>query len=226
MYKKLIITSLTLLFCAITFAQEQQDRWIWPDNNLDNVLFLNVGIGPKIGGGLATATAPLSYDFALKSSFAYQIGAAFNVYIGHHSSLGLSGIEGRWGVEIEALYSSLNFNAGIKTMTVNCLEVPILLQFYVTPELQVEAGATPTKLLKVSPEHLQTGHVVANAGNMQGGDVKLSIGACYKTAFGLSIGLRYNLGMSELAESFHSKTSTAMLSINYLFPLIKEEPIN
>lgn len=222
MYKKLIITFLALLYCTILFAQEQQDRWVWPDKD---ALFLHIGFGPKIGGGLAMATAPLSYDFDLKNGFTYQAGAAVNVYISHYRKVKKSGI-GRWGLEIEALYSSQSFNTGANTMMLSCLEIPVLLQFYIAPELQVEAGATPTKLLKVSPDNLQTGHVVANVGEMRGGDVKLSLGACYKTAFGLALGLRYNLGTSELAESFHSKTSTAMFSVTYLLPLINKKPLN
>jgi hypothetical protein len=220
MYKKLIITSIALLFCAIVFAQEKKDRWIWPDEHKKDALYLHVDLGPKIGGGLAMSTNPSFYDFELKTGFAYQIGAALSVHVTHHPSFGLLGI-GRVGMEIEAIYSCLGLNSSIDMMNISCLEIPVLIQFYVTPDFQVEVGATPTKFLNVSPKYIQAGNVVANVGSIQGGDVKLSLGACYKTLFGLAIGLRYNLGMSELAENFHSKVSTAMLSVNYMFPLIK-----
>lgn len=220
MYKKLIITTIALLFCAIVFAQEKQDRWIWPDEHKKDALYLHIDLGPKVGGGLAMSTNPSFFDFELKGSLAYQIGAALNVHITHHPSFGLHGI-GRVGMEIEALYSALSLNTSLDKMTISCLEIPVLIQLYVAPEFQVEVGVTPTKILKVSPEYLQAGDVVANVGDLKGGDVKLSFGACYKTPFGLAIGLRYNLGMSELAENFHSKVSSAMLSVNYMIPLIK-----
>lgn len=220
MYKKLIITLVTLLCCVVTFAQEQEDRWIWPDEHVQDAFFLHVGLGPKVGGGLAMATAPSFFDFDLKGVLAYQFGAAFNVNLSHHSSLGLSGI-GRLGLEIEALYGSQRFKSGNEIVALDCIEIPVMLQFYITPGFMVEAGATPTKILKVSPEYMQAGNVLANLGSLQGRDVKVSLGMSYKTAMGLAFGLRYNLGMSELAENFHSKTSTAMVSASYFFPLMK-----
>ena len=148
MYKKLIITSIAILFCVFAFAQEQEDRWIWPDEHKKDALYLHVDVGPEIGGGIGFATNPEFYDFSLKSGFAYQVGAALNVHVCHHSSLGLMGI-GRVGLGIEALYSSQSFNVGGDKMRISCLEIPILVRFYVTNAFQIEAGATPTKLLKV-----------------------------------------------------------------------------
>ena len=220
MFKRLLITTMALSFCAIGFAQEQQDRWVWPDEHIKEALFLHIGLGPKIGGGLAMASAPSFFDFDLKGGFAYQLGVSVNVHMAHHPSLSPQGI-GRWGLEIEALYGSRSFKASNETMSMKCLEIPILLQFYITHSFQLEAGLTPVKTLNVSPEYLQTGNVVANTGNIKGDDIMVSAGACYKTAFGLVCGLRYNLGMSEWAENFHSKTSTVMVSASYLFPLIK-----
>ena len=220
MYKRLLIIALALSICGLAFSQNQQDRWIWPDEHIKDALFLHIGLGPRIGGGLAMATNPSFFDFDLKGGLAYQIGASVNVHIAHHPSLDLFGI-GHWGMEIEALYGSRNFNSGNGTMVMRCLEMPILLQFYFTPDFQVEAGLTPVKLLNISPEYLQTGNIVANVGAIKGNDVMVSAGACYKTSIGLDIGLRYNLGLSKWAENFHSKTSTMMVSVSYLFPLIK-----
>lgn len=220
MYKKLIIVLFTLFSCTITFAQQQQDRWIWPDEHIEDALFLNIGLGPRIGGGLVMATDPSFFDFELKGGLAYQIGGAVNVHIANHPLVKPHGI-GRLGLEIEALYGSRSFNAGNESIVMKCLEIPMLLQFYITHGFQVEAGVTPVKVLSTSPDYLQTGNVVANVGNLKGDDVMISVGACYKPIFGLVIGLRYNLGMSEWAENFHSKTSSAVVSVSYLFPLVK-----
>lgn len=220
MYKKLIITFLVLLFSTSIFAQKQLDSWVWPDDHIEDALYLHIDVGPKIGGGFSMATKPVFFDFGLKGGFVYQIGASLNVRVAHHPSIGLRGI-GRWGLGIEAFYASRSFNAGDKIMTIKCLEIPVLLQFYITKGFQIQAGLTPVKCLRVSPDYIQTGSVVANVGDMKGDDMMISLGACYKTAFGLSFGLRYNLGMSELAENFHSKTSTAMVMVSYLFPIIK-----
>lgn len=220
MIKRLLVAVLALSFCGIVSAQEPQDPWVWPDQHIQDALYLHVGLGPKIGGGLAMATTPSFFDFDLKSRFAYQGGVAFNVNISHHSSLGLLGI-GRWGLDVEVLYEARSFKAGNETLMMNYMEIPVLLQFYLAPEFHMEAGLTPTKLINISPDNLQSGNVVANMGGIKGDDVMISAGACFKTPFNLVIGLRYNLGISEWAENFHSKTSTVMASFNYLFPLIK-----
>ena len=219
MFKRLLIATIVLSFCGITFAQQQQDRWIWPDEHIEEALFLQIGLGPKIGAGLALASNPAFFDFDLKGGLAYQIAGAVNVHIANHSLVKPHGI-GRLGLEIEALYGARSFNAGNESIVMKCMEIPMLLQLYITQGFQVEAGVTPVKVLSISPDYLQTEIVVANVGGLKGDDVMISVGACYKTTSRLVIGLRYNLGMSEWAENFHSKTSTAMVSVSYLFPII------
>ena len=220
MFKRLIIIFVAIFFCGFSYAQIQQDHWIWPDEHIEENLFLHIGLGPKIGAGIDMASNPSFFDFSVRGGFAYQMGAALNVHVAHHPLLGPSGI-GRLGLEIEALYESRRFNVGNETILMNCLEIPIMLQFYITQNFQLEAGVTPLKLLSVSPDYLQVGGVVANVGSIKGDDMMISAGVCYKIDFGLAFGLRYNLGMSEWAENFHSKSSTAMFSVSYLFPLIK-----
>lgn len=220
MYKRLLIIALSFLLSSITFAQEQEDLWIWPDNHINDALFLRIGVGPKIGGCMAMATSPSFFDFDLKGNLAYQIGATVDFQMANHSSVKPHGI-GHWGLELEALYGSRNYKSGDETMVMRCLEIPILLQFFITHDFLLETGLTPVKLLNVSPEYLQTGGVVAHVGSIKGNDVMISAGLCYKTAFGLAFGFRYNYGMSEWAENFHSKSSAAMVSVSYLFSLIK-----
>lgn len=218
MFKRLLITTIVLSLSTIAFAQ-QQDRWIWPDEQIEDAWFLQIGVGPKIEVGFASATNPSFFDVNLKGGFAYKIGGAVNVRIANHPLVNPHGI-GRLGLEIEAFYGSRSFNAGNEYIVMKCLEIPMLFQFCVIQGLQVEAGVTPVKVLSTSPDYLQTGGVVANVGDLRGDDVMISVGVCYKTNFGLVIGLRYNHGLSEWAENFHSKTSSAMVSGSYLFPLI------
>lgn len=220
MNKKLALTILALLFSGIAIAQAQEDRWVWPDDHIKDALYFHLGIGPKIGAGLSMASNPSFFDFEVKSGFSYQFGAALSFHVGHHPSLPMSGI-GRWALEIEALYEARSFSTSIATLTMSCLEIPILMQFHLTSSFLLEAGLTPVRMLNVEPEYLQDGQVVAHTGEIKGNDVMISAGAAYETAFGLSVGLRYNYGMSEWADNFHSKTSTMILSVRYLFSLTK-----
>lgn len=220
MNKKLALTILALLFSGIAIAQAQEDRWVWPDDHIKDALYFHLGIGPKIGAGLSMASNPSFFDFEVKSGFSYQFGAALSFHVGHHPSLPMSGI-GRWALEIEALYEARSFSTSIATLTMSCLEMPILMRFYLTSSFQLEAGLTPVRVLGVGPEYLQDGQIVAHTGNLKGNDVMITAGAAYQTAIGLSVGLRYNYGTSEWADNFHSKTSTLMLSVCYLFSLTK-----
>lgn len=220
MYKKLFITLLTLLFCGISYAQERLDRWVWPDEHIEDAIFVQLGIGPKIGAGFDMASNPSFFDFNFNGGFTYQFGAAINFHIAHHPSLGMRGSD-RVGLEIEASYGQRNFKADNKILSMKCIEIPVLLQFYLTREWLLEAGVTPVKGLGVSPDNLQIADVVANVGSIKGDDMMISAGATYKTDFGLMVGLRYNLGTSKWAENIHSKTHTAMVSVTYLLSVLK-----
>ena len=60
-----------------------------------------------------------------------------------------------------------------------CLEIPILLQLYLTRSFIMEFGVTPAKILNVKPDYLQAGEVVANVGGIKGGNVmKTPLGSC------------------------------------------------
>ena len=141
MHKRLLIAALAVLLCEITFGQDQHDRWIWPDEHIEDALFLQIGVGPKIGAGLGMASNPSFFDFNFKGGLAYQLGAAVNIHVAHHPSLKLHGIE-RVGLEIEALYGQYGFNADENTLKMKCLEIPMLLQLYLTRSLLLEFGVT------------------------------------------------------------------------------------
>ena len=220
MHKRLLLTLLAIFLSGYIFAQTQQDRWVWPDEHIEDALYPHLGIGPKVGVGVATATQPDFFDFDMGGGLAYQLGVAINFNIGHHASLGPKGI-GRLGLEIEALFESRSFSTGHESLSMNCVEMPILLQFYISSEILLEVGFTPVKSLGTKPDYLCTGPTAVNVGGIKADDVMLTAGVCYKTKMGLSVDLRYNYGMSPWSENFESKTSTIMLGVNYLFSLIK-----
>lgn len=219
MFKKLSTTVLALLLYGIVWAQEQPDRWVWPDTHIRDALFFKADIGPKIGAGVSIPSYS-SDDIHPKGGLAYQLGVAANIRVEHDSSLDLFGI-GRWGMEVEALFSSRSFGFPNGTLSMKCFEVPILAQFCATSSIILEAGLTPIMFLGATPEYLQLEDEVAILSGMKGNDVMLSAGACYKTSFGLVVGLRYNHGTSDWAENFQGKTRMVMFSASYLFPIVK-----
>jgi hypothetical protein len=97
----------------------------------------------------------------------------------------------------------------------------VLIQIYPIPTLAIEAGATMVKGLKTKPENIDVNNMVLGVGEMKSNDVMLSFGASFNARFGLSIGLRYNMGMSNLAGNFDSKANSLMYSLAYLLKIVK-----
>ena len=124
-------------------------------------------------------------------------------------------------IEVEALYSKHAVKLGNNTLSVGCVEVPVLFQFYPIPTLAFEAGVTMVKGLSCTPDEIRVENHTLGVGEMRPNDVMLSVGANYKAPFGLSVGLRYNQGMSNLAGNFDTKISTVMFSVAYLFTIVK-----
>lgn len=220
MQKRLLLTVLAFSFSVSIFAQTRQDQWVWPDEHIEDALYPHLGIGPRIGVGFATASQPDFFDFDMGGGLAYQLGAALNFNIGHHASLGLKGI-GRLGIEIEALFGSRSFSTGHGSLSMKCVEIPVLIQFYIASEFLLEVGVTPVKSLGTKPNYLNAGTTAVNVSGIKADDIMLTAGASYKTKMGLMVDLRYNYGMSQWGENFESKTSTIILGLNYLFSLTK-----
>ena len=119
------------------------------------------------------------------------------------------------------MYGIRNLGTRSGKMTIRCVELPLLFQYYPTPSLAVEAGPTFVRTLKYTPDQLQFDNVVLNIGQISGGDIMLTFGACYKTPFSLVLDLRYNFGLSNMAGNLDCKNSSLMFSVAYLFELIK-----
>ena len=216
MHKKLLLIALALLSCQALLAQEE---WSWVGSTQDKSYRLE--IGPKIGAGLTIATQPTKFTSSFKNGLAYQLGLSTNMHFGRRYSTSPGGT-GWFGVEAEVLYGGRNLGVEVKgaSLSMHCLEIPLLLQFYPTPSLAIEAGPTFTKILKCTPEQLQLEDVVLNTGQLSGSDVMLTAGVAYKTPVNLMVDARYNLGFSPLAGNLDSKISTFMVSIVYVFKIV------
>lgn len=216
MYKKLLFIALALLSCQVLLAQEEE--WNWTGSTQDNSYRFE--LGPKVGAGLAFATQPTKYNFSFNRGLAYQFGLSANMHFGRRYSTSPGGT-GWFGIEAEVMYGvrKLGTEGMEATMTMQCIEVPVLAQFYPMPSLAIKVGPTFTKILKCAPEQLQLEDVVLHTGQLSSSDIMLTAGIAYKTPINLMVDLRYNLGLFALASNLDSKISTAMVSFAYAFKL-------
>jgi len=220
MYKKLILAVVSLFLVGTAFAQNHEDQWIWPDDITTDEPSICLYLGPKLGGGIALATTPTLLNTNFHNGFSYQFGISVDGRIEHRQSKNLHGIS-RMGFGIEALLSGRNIRTDVDAMTLLSIEIPILFKFYLNPNISLEAGSTLVAPLKVNPETLQIQNVVLNVGEMKAADVMLTIGANYQVISNLTVGIRGNIGTSSMAENIDSRVNTIMLSVSYLFPLLK-----
>lgn len=220
MYKKLILAVVLLFLVGTAFAQNHEDQWIWPDDITTDVPSLCLYLGPKLGGGIALATASTQLNTSFHNGFCYQLGISANGRFDCRLSKNIHGIN-RIGFAIEALLNGRNIRTEGDVMTLVSIEIPILFKFYLRPNISLEAGTTLVAPLKVKPETLQIQNIVLHIGEMKAADVMLTIGANYQVISNLTIGVRSNIGTSPMAENIDSRVNTLMFSASYWFPILK-----
>ena len=217
MNKHLILAMLAVLFCKGLLAQ--------PPGVSGFRLYdrdYKLTLGPKVGAGMAIGTDTPAFGIESSKGMAYQGGLAFNAHFGRRTRFGFgNGGTGWFGFEVEALYGARSLKVGDANWQMRCVEIPVLAQVYPTAQLGFEAGMTLVRTLGFTPELMPTDNAFLHTGQIGGGDVMLTLGACYKAPFGLLLDARYNLGLSTLAGNLDTKVSTLMVSLGYLFDVVK-----
>jgi hypothetical protein len=214
MRKHLLLLLFAALCCNGLLAQEEceDDR---P---------LRIAIGPKVGVGLDLGSHSNLENIDFGMGVGYQFGAAFNAQFGRRTEMSCGGT-GWFGLQIEAMYGGRNIKLGSTSLGTSCIEVPVLAQLYVTPSVALQAGATAVMILKATPDELYYEGATYGTGEIKGKDVMVTAGLAYKARLNensaLLIDARYNMGMSNLAGTFDTKASSAMLSFSYLFNIVK-----
>lgn len=214
MRKHLLLLLFAALCCNGLFAQEEceDDR---P---------LRIAIGPKVGVGLDLGSHSNLENIDFGMGVGYQFGAAFNAQFGRRTEMSCGGT-GWFGLQIEAMYGGRNIKLGSTSLGTSCIEVPVLAQLYVTPSVALQAGATAVMILQGTPEELYYEGAAYGTGEIKGKDVMVTAGLAYKARLNensaLLIDARYNMGMSSLAGNFDTKVSSVMLSLSYLFNIVK-----
>lgn len=177
-------------------------------------------IGVKGGVNYSFAGNPKGYDLGTKGAVGFQGGLAANIHFSDKKDYTPAGT-GRWGVQLEALYSQRTLKTDIEDIKMNCFAIPVLAQFYVTPSLTIEAGPTFTGVLSASPKTMEQRITSFGTEDIKGHDIMATIGIGYYHNIGITAGLRYNHGFSNLAKNYETKVSTIEFSIGYLFKVYR-----
>lgn len=173
-------------------------------------------VGVKGGVNYSFAGDPKGFDLGTKGAVGFQGGLAANIHFSDKKDYTPAGT-GRFGVQLEALYSLRSLKTDIDDIKMNCFAIPVLAQFYVTPSLTIEAGPTFTGVLSASPKTMEQRITSFGTEDIKGHDIMATIGIGYYHNIGITAGLRYNHGFSNLAKNYETKVSTIEFSIGYLF---------
>lgn len=214
--RKIFLFLFMAVFTLTVSAQEEEE---FATTIVDSPY--RIYLGPKAGINFASMTG-LSDEFGLnpKSGIGFQGGLAAGIHFGRRTPKAEGGT-GRFGIQLEAMYSQRTIKTDYENLKLSYFEVPILAQYFVMPELSIELGPTICGILNSSPEKIQSGNIVIQTEEIKGYDVMLTAGIGYKSKNGFTASARYNLGMSELAGNFNGKVSTVTVSVGWLFNLIK-----
>lgn len=178
-----------------------------------------LSIGPKIGANYSIAGDPDGMYLGISGNVCFSAGVAANLRFGRPAGRPF-GTE-RFGVQLETLYSMRSLKSDAVDISMNCFEIPVLIQWYFVPTFAVEVGPTFTGVLSASPKEFKYNNAVYQMDKVKAYDVMLSIGLNCKLKNGFTADLRYNMGNSDMAGNFQTKVSTISLGIGWLFNVIK-----
>lgn len=180
-------------------------------------------MGVKGGASFSTMNGlPDALGLDPKMGVGFQGGIVAGIRLGRWGGNDKAeGGTGRFGIQLEALYSQRTVKTEVENLKLSYFEVPVLAQCYITRDIFVELGPTIAGTLSSSPDEMKTGNMAIATGELKGFDVMLTGGVGYKHKSGFIASARYNYGMSELAGNFPGKISTFNVSVGWVFDLNK-----
>jgi hypothetical protein len=179
-----------------------------------------VSLGVTAGANYSSMSKYDPVDLGLKGGIGFQGGLVIAARFGKRTN-GSDPGTGIFGIQMEPSYVQHSIGTNGDNIKLSYFEVPILLKFYVTPNLNIEVGPNICGSLSSSPDYIEEANTRIAIGDLKGFDFKVTAGVSYELKNGLYASLRYNLGTSDLAKNFPCKVSAASLTLGYKFNIFK-----
>lgn len=179
---------------------------------------LKASIGIKAGLNLANINNGQSgLDFSPGMKADFHAGAFLNLHFGYRNEGSPVGT-GLFGLQPEVLYSRQGFIINDNAVNFDYITVPIMVKLYVTPDFNIEVGPYIGYLLSVSPNNTVISNAQISLSDLQGGmDAGISAGVGYEFKMGLTVGARYNYGLSDMAGNLAWKNNVIAVSVGWKF---------
>jgi opacity protein-like surface antigen len=159
-----------------------------------------------VKGGLNVATLTGDVDNA-SSKVGFHVGGFAEIKVSD-----------KFAVQPELLFSTQGAKFGDLKSNLSYVNIPVMAKFYVADAFSLEAG--PQIGFLVSAKDKFEGEEEDMKDVTKSVDFGLNFGAGYDLTENLSAGLRYNLGLSNIAkhsDDFKSKNSVFSVSLGYKF---------
>lgn len=225
MTKKIFLLSLALVLSLGVFSQVRVNRDYGTENTFRNESRLGkmhestlaVKYGVKAGLNMSTMSNDMLFDPNFSMGIGFRVGALVNLHWGKRTANSLNGT-GLWGVQPEIIYSNQVVKSDGGDVKMNYIQVPIMLKVYPTSALSFEVGPEFSYLLSTSPDTMAADGAEVNVGDCKGLIMGAGVGAAYELDFGLVVGARYSLGLTDLAKNLKWKNSgNIQVTIGWLF---------
>lgn len=180
--------------------------------------------GLKAGANLATINngqETINFSPSMKTDF--QIGAVANLHFGKHckngSTEGSPVGTGWFALQPELLYSRQGFKVNSETVNFDYISLPIMAKLYVAKGYNFEVGPYFSYMLSASPTSTVIDGARIAISDLKGGkDAGIAVGIGYESkSGGLTVGARYNYGMSDLTNNLKWKNNVIAISVGWLF---------
>lgn len=178
-------------------------------------------MGPTAGATMGTfsLSSDASYSFGFRPGFSAGGFLNFRFLNRNIRSTAETGV---LAIQPEIRFTMIGGNSDESDLGLSYVTIPVMFQVYPLTNLYLEAGLTFGFNVAHTPDNIVVSDTEYNLENLKADDVAASLGVGYR--FGnLSIGARYHVGLSDLAENMQWKNRWIQVGISYSIPMTKKQ---
>ena len=215
---KLLFITVFSAICLNTMAQQE---FVFDEmKNDEPKVSTRIGI---VGGfnlsSISSQSSSITSEFGMRPGF--NVGAAANIRFCKRNERS-SAKTGLLAFQPEVRYATMGGNNPEYSIGTGYLMIPVMFQVYPIKNMYVEVGPEFALNLSHTPNNVAVGNYQLDLANLKANDIMLGVGIGY-TINGLSVGLRYNHGVSNMAENLLWKNYILQVNLGYAFSLGKKK---
>ena len=159
----------------------------------------------------------MTFDPNFSMGTGMHVGAVVNLHWGQRTASSLPGT-GFWGAQAEVLYTNQSVKTDGENLKYSSIKVPLMLKVYPLSALSIEVGPEFSYIFSTSPDVLKVDGVEVHTGDCKGLNVGAGVGASYEFPFGLMVGARYSLGLTDFGKNLKWKNNNNIqVSVGWMF---------